>query len=401
MTPTHKRNSGPSWRRLLTMAVAAILSLGTVQSQERATRSITVEEYRAIETKLKAAIDSGRISAEDAQKRLAGARKHITAKGKKPGDSKKRGEGANTDKQVAVMKRLGKQLQAAVKVGLVTKDEMKKMLLKARERAAKAHGQDGRQPDRASGDGASGEKRIRAAIKSGRVSKQDGERRLKAMREGQRSKANTARAAQWAKEAKTKVREAVRRGEISRKQAGERVEAIDKRVAMRSDQGKTKRDERTLTVEEYRGVEKRVKTAIKAGQISAEDGKKRLTGARKMVKGKQAARAKGGEVEKLAGVLKGLGVQLQAACKAGLITETEVKEMIGNARERIGKRARKTKAGSKPARTKNGKSRKSISVDDYKSIVERIKKAVDAGRLTEEEAEKKMIEARGLVRRDR
>ena len=38
---------------------------------------------------------------------------------------------------------------------------------------------------------------------------------------------------------------------------------------MRSDQGKTKRDERTLTVEEYRGVEKRVKTAIKAGQISA------------------------------------------------------------------------------------------------------------------------------------
>ena len=112
------------------IAVSAFLSTPTLIAQEHergehnrpdvrrqeSTRSITVEDYRGIERRIKAAIESGRISAQDAEKRLLAARKMIKdEKGKRPDKGKKdkksgKKQTAGSKKQTTVLKRLAKKM---------------------------------------------------------------------------------------------------------------------------------------------------------------------------------------------------------------------------------------------------------------------------------------------------
>ncbi|MDP7496753.1 MAG: hypothetical protein QGI77_09980 [Roseibacillus sp.] len=187
-----------------------------------------VEISRRGEARIKAAVEAGRISKEDAQKRLSQMRKA-------GGANEAKGDGRGFS--VEDYRRAEEKIKAAVEAGRVSKKDAEKRLIEMR----KAIG-----ADKAKGDGRGirvddyrrGEVRIKAAVEAGRISKEDAEKRLLEMRKAIRSEGR-----------------------------GDKKES---------------RDERGL---KYRAMEEKIWAAVKAGKLSKEDAMKKLAGLKKEIWG--------------------------------------------------------------------------------------------------------------------
>ncbi len=220
------------------IAVSAFLSTPSLIAQEHergernrpdvrrqeSTRSITVEEYRGIERQIRAAIESGRISAQDAEKRLLAARRMIKAEeGKRPDKGKKdkksgKKQTAVLKKQTAVLKMLAKQIKSAVDVGLMDEAEAKKILLRARKRIDK-DGKKSRKPSRKSSRKSSPKSSRKSSPKPSRKSSRKSSPKSSPKPSRKSSQNDHARAEE-------KIKKMVRDGKVTRKDAARRLEEM-------------------------------------------------------------------------------------------------------------------------------------------------------------------------------
>jgi len=237
-------------KNIVRMIAAGLLVAGGFSTLSAQKGGISVEDYRKAEAKIRAAVEAGKVSKLDAEKRLVEMRKAIRG-------GKKEGQGRGIDRPVPAdvlsvddYRRAERRLKAGVEAGKISKEDAEKRLIEMRKRvgAGNRGGSPGDRGRPKGGDKApaelrrkyqAAEKEVWEAVKAGKISKEDGEKKLKeigqALRNGHRGGGKEAGAS---------------------KKAGGGREAEIKR--------------------KYQVAEKEVWEAVKAGKISKEDGEKRL-----------------------------------------------------------------------------------------------------------------------------
>ena len=142
-----------------------------------------------------------------------------------------------------------------------------------------------------------GERQIREAERKGEVSKKDADKRLIEMRKAIAREDKTKNKSRGItveeyRRGERKIREAERKGEVSKKDADKRLIEMRKAITSVNKEAKKKgHDERGV---KYRAAEEKIWTAVKDGKLSEEGAQKRLGAIKKQIwadKGKEQNRA--------------------------------------------------------------------------------------------------------------
>ena len=229
-------------KNIVRMIAAGLLVAGgfsTLSAQERGIDRpvpadiLSVDDYRRAERRLKAGVEAGKISKEDAEKRLIEMRKRVEA-GKRGGRPEGRGrpEGGENSQEKGISvedyRRAEEKIKAAVEAGKVSKEDAEKRLIEMRKavRGDKAKGEGRRF---SAEDYRRAEKRMKAGIEAGKISKEDAEKRL-----------------------------------------------IEMRKAIHSERGDGKKKDRDERGVKFRAIEEKTWAAVKAGKLSKDDAMKKL-----------------------------------------------------------------------------------------------------------------------------
>ncbi|MFT4516139.1 MAG: hypothetical protein ACI91B_004861 [Planctomycetota bacterium] len=176
------------------------------------------------------------------------------------------------------------------------------------------------------------------------------------------------------------------RGEVSREDGGKRLGAMRKFVT------RTAKPKRAVSPEDSRKAEVRIRSAIESGRVSKEDGVKRLEAMRRLLPADKESD------DSQARVAKALA-KVKKAHLAGKLTREQAGKKMQAIRERAAKQREMQKGehdGGKRGAAKRGE--EAISVKDYGRFEERIKKAVAVGKLSKEDAKSKLIARHKLIR---
>jgi len=196
--------------------------------------------------------------------------------------------------------------------------------------------------------------RIQAAVEAGKLTEQDAEAKMAALRREASKKVKFERAVQ-------RIKAAVEAGEITREQAGERLEGLRQRMGIAERRG-TER----ITREEYARVEAELKNAIAEGRVSEKDAQTRLEQMRRiMVRQSRCDKVDWDAIEQ----------RIEAAVEAGEITREQADARYRSIKEEIARREKREEV-------------------DWDAIRQRIEAAVEAGEITREEADAKYREIR-------
>ncbi|MCH2333050.1 MAG: hypothetical protein MK312_16145 [Roseibacillus sp.] len=226
------------------------------------------------EKRIREAVESGKITKEEARKRLAGMRK---------AQSSEKTEGGR--RMSAEEYRRGEaMIREAVEAGKVSKEAAEKRLAQMQQMVA---GKEAAKPEKSADTPARGEKRIREAVESGKISKEEARKRLAGMRDAQNAEKPEAR--------------------------------------------------RGLTVEEYQRREASIKEAVKAGKVSRDVAAKRLAGLQKMVRGKAEGKAPEGKGKNNGGAAKyrAMEEEIWAEVKKGQMSKEDAMEKLGQLKEEM------------------------------------------------------------------
>ena len=137
-------------------------------------------------------------------------------------------------------------------------------------------------------------------------------------------------------------------------------------------------------VERYKAYVEKIKKAVDAGDLSKEEAEKKRIEMRQRMFGQPAAKSAEGDKEARIRRFKAYAEEIKKAVDAGDLSEEEAEKKLLAMRKRLAQQpAEKPTERDMDAR-----------VERYKAYVERIKKAVEAGDLSEKEAEEKLIEMR-------
>jgi len=243
---------------------------------------LSVDDYRRAERRLKAGVEAGKISKEDAEKRLIEMRKRVEA-GKRGGRPEGRGrpEGGENAQEKGISvedyRRAEEKIKAAVEAGKVSKEDAEKRLIEMRKavRGDKAKGEGRRF---SAEDYRRAEKRMKAGIEAGKISKEDAEKRLIEMRKavrGDKAKGEGRRfSAEDYRRAEKRMKAGIEAGKISKEDAEKRL--IEMRKAIHSERGDGKKKDRDERGVKFRAIEEKTWAAVKAGKLSKDDAMKKL-----------------------------------------------------------------------------------------------------------------------------
>ena len=181
----------------------------------------------------------------------------------------------------------------------------------------------------------------------------------------------------------TEISKAVEAGDLSEEEAEKKLLAMRKRLAQLPAEKPAERD-MDARVERYKAYVERIKKAVEAGDLSEEEAEEKLIEMRQRMFGQPAAKSAEGDKEARIRRFKAYAEEIKKAVDAGDLAEKEAEEKLIEMRQRMfGQPAAKSAEGDKEARIRR-----------FKAYAEEIKKAVDAGDLSEEEAEKKLLAMR-------
>ena len=229
-------------KNIVRMIAAGLLVAGgfsTLSAQERGIDRpvpadiLSVDDYRRAERRLKAGVEAGKISKEDAEKRLIEMRKRVEA-GKRGGRPEGRGrpEGGENAQEKGISvedyRRAEEKIKAAVEAGKVSKEDAEKRLIEMRK-AVRGDKAKGKGRGFSVEDYRRAEKRMKAGIEAGKISKEDAEKRL-----------------------------------------------IEMRKAIHSERGDGKKKDRDERGVKFRAIEEKTWAAVKAGKLSKDDAMKKL-----------------------------------------------------------------------------------------------------------------------------
>jgi len=181
----------------------------------------------------------------------------------------------------------------------------------------------------------------------------------------------------------TEISKAVEAGDLSEEEAEKKLLAMRKRLAQQPAEKPTERD-MDARVERYKAYVEKIKKAVDAGDLSKEEAEKKRIEMRQRMFGQPAAKSAEGDKEARIRRFKAYAEEIKKAVDAGDLSEEEAEKKLLAMRKRLAQQpAEKPTERDMDAR-----------VERYKAYVERIKKAVEAGDLSEKEAEEKLIEMR-------
>ena len=144
------------------------------------------------------------------------------------------------------------------------------------------------------------------------------------------------------------------------------------------------RDGADARVNRFKAYATEISKAVEAGDLSEEEAEKKLLAMRKRLSQQPAAKSAEGDKEARIRRFRAYAEEIQKAVDAGDLSKEEAEKKRIEMRQRMfGQPAKKPAEPDMDAR-----------VERYKAYVEKIKKAVDAGDLSEEEAKEKLIETR-------
>ena len=250
------------------------------------------ERYAAMEQRVEAGIKSGKITREQGAARLAEARRSMfggAPKGKVDADQRAKRE-RYAEYERGLMER--------VKKGAMTRDEANAKLTEAREKmfggveGARRGGEADEKAMAARYEEL--ERRIKAAVESGRITKEQGMERLQQAKErmsqGAKKGAVTDKKAMADRyeELERRIKAAVASGQITEEQGMERLRQAKERMSKGAKKGavtdqpgggEAKTDQAALRAR-YAEYEKRLKAAIDKGEMTADEAEAKLKEAR-------------------------------------------------------------------------------------------------------------------------
>lgn len=267
---------------------------------------------------------------------------------------------------------VGKRLRAAVAAGELTPEEARVMLGALRRTSQPDERQRSTRGDkRAEYEGFA--RRIRAAVAEGKMTPEEGREQL----EGFRRRMATAERGEWAERGdgrreyegfERRIKAAVAEGKMTREEAAEQLAGFRRRMDM-AERGERERGERSITVEEYRRAEAKMRKMVEDGKAKPEDVERRLIEMRKMM----AEQGERGE-RRISREDYGRAVgEIRKAIAEGKITEEQGRAKLGAMRKMIGEK------GEDAAREGT----------DWEGIKNRIEGAVKSGDMTRAEADAK------------
>ena len=307
--------------------------------------------YQELVKELEAAVVAGDLSEEDAKAKRIAIRKEMfsTPAAKKSKVAPQSEDGRK--RRYAAFKR---KLDSALATGEITEQEAEEKRLAVRKELFG----DTKQKKQTRGDvGGDGRKRryhelskkIAAAVAAGELSEEEAEKKLIAIREemfggpGAQKKSRDAQGDEGRmrryQELKEKIAVSVEAGELSEEEGKEKLLSLrEKMFGKRARKEDPRREKRGFSVEEYRRGEKQIRKLVAEGKVSPSDAEKRLIEMRKAIR------------------------------------------------------------QEKPAETKE---RRNISVEEYRRAESEIRQAVKAGKISKDDAKKRLGEIRKLVRREK
>jgi len=232
----------------------------------------------------------------------------------------------------------------------------------------------------------SGERRIRQAVEDGVISAEEGRERLEGLRkriaEGRAKGDAGAGEGDWEAIMK-RIEGAVEGGVITREEADDVYSGIKKRGAA-AGKGDKKADDKTDKKEgrvEGAALRKRLEMAVETGRLTWEEARERYIQAMEAGDGGRGAAAR---------------ARLNAGIELGRISEEEAVEKYIELMERPGAGKSDKKADQKFPKSKLPKSQ-TITVEEYKKAAAKMKKAMEAGEMTEEQLKAKLEAWRRMI----
>jgi hypothetical protein len=181
----------------------------------------------------------------------------------------------------------------------------------------------------------------------------------------------------------TEISKAVEAGELTEEEAEKKLLAMRKRLAQQPAAKPTARD-MDARVERYKAYVERIKKAVEAGELSEEEAEKKLIETRQRMFGQPAAKSAEGDKETRIRRFRAYAEEIQKAVDTGDFSEEEAGKKLLAMRKRLAQQpAVKSAEGDKEARIRR-----------FRAYAEEIQKAVEAGDLSEEEAERKLLAIR-------
>ena len=292
----------PSVLRRGIMAIAfCVLPMGLVDAQD----------FNAIERKLEEAIDAGDLSRKDAAIMLNALKR---SKGTAGGDKRTAGGDKRSDRDLEAKKRrylaYAKEIDAAVKAGKLSREEADKKLIEVRTKLFRNGGK--KPADKGDRRGISvedyrrGEAKIQDLVKTGVISREDAVKRLTEMRKlvvrdpGKEKESAGDKGSDRDLEAKKRrymafvkeIEAAVKSGDLSKEEAEKKLISVrkemfsngDKKPATRKKEvGGDKGQNLEAKKRRYDSYARKIETAVKSGDLSKEEAEKKLIEMRKQL----------------------------------------------------------------------------------------------------------------------
>ena len=152
------------------------------------------------------------------------------------------------------------------------------------------------------------EKRLRAAVESGELSEEEAKRKMMAIKkkmagdkegEGASKKAMTEEKMRGMAK---RIRDAMESGELSAEEAKKKM--MELRKMMAGDKMDEKKSKKELSIEDFEGIEKRLRAAVESGELSEEEAKRKMMAIKKKMAGDEA----GEKEEGVYGSFKRMGI---------------------------------------------------------------------------------------------
>jgi beta-lactamase regulating signal transducer with metallopeptidase domain len=356
VSETPRRSNSRRLQGIVLICALVVLPLAIVSAQD----------YEAVARRLRAAVEAGELTGEQARGMMEALRKANAAQ-----------EDQGADRARAYLTKVKKELAAAVEAGEISREDAAKRYEDAQKaiRERMAAGRRGRDM-RAEYEGF--ERRIRAAVAEGRITREEAREKLDGFRRrmemaGQAERGQRGITVEEYKRAEAKMRKMIEDGKAKPEDVERRLIEMRRMIGRQRERG-----ERGITREDYARAEAELKKLVAEGKVSEEDARTRLNEMRRIMAG-QSQRGAGKDVD-----WESVKRRIEGAVASGKLTREEADAKYKEIRERM---ARAERGGDKRA--------------EYERLERRLRAGIEAGKITEEQARERLEAFRKRLSRER